>query len=102
VAHVLTVLTGVAFGALLNRPIIDRLTWVLLVAVAILLAAAAVPVFPPVRLLLTLIADEPLDPGASARAHRRADGGDLRRARRGRAADRPRQDLILREGATRR
>lgn len=66
-AHLLTALAGVAFGALLSRPVLDRLAWVVLAAVAICLAEVVVPGFPPLRQLLNLFAEEPLDPGAVAR-----------------------------------
>jgi hypothetical protein len=57
VAHGITLAAGVAFGALLSRPVVTRLSHVVLGATALLLLELAVPV-PPLRPLLTLFGAE--------------------------------------------
>jgi hypothetical protein len=54
VAQLLSALAGVAFGALLTRPVTNRLGLVVVVGVAACLAELAIPGAPPVRRLLTM------------------------------------------------
>lgn len=63
VAHLLCALAGTAAAAMLIRPMLDRLAWVVLLSVGLLLAETLVPGCPPVRSFLLLFAHEPLDPG---------------------------------------
>ena len=60
VAHLLTAVAGVGFGALLSRPVLRHTAWAVLLGVAIFLAEVAIPDVPPARQLLTLFgADHP-------------------------------------------
>jgi hypothetical protein len=53
-AHLLTVLAGVAVGALCSRPIVTRTAWAVIAGFALCLADALVPGLPPGRRLLEL------------------------------------------------
>jgi hypothetical protein len=57
VAHAITIAAGVAFGAVLSRPVVSRLSVVVLGATGLLLLELALPV-PPLRPLLTLFGDD--------------------------------------------
>jgi hypothetical protein len=58
-AHLITLVAGVAIGAVLSRPVVTRLSRVVLGATAALLVELALPV-PPLRPMLTLFdADHP-------------------------------------------
>lgn len=57
VAHVLTTTAGVAFGAILSRPVLDRLSWVVLGATVLVLLELATPV-PPLRPILVLFGQD--------------------------------------------
>lgn len=59
VAHLLDALAGVAFGALLSRPVLDRLGWAMAAGVAVCLVEFLVPAAPPARQLLTLLGGDP-------------------------------------------
>jgi uncharacterized membrane protein len=63
VAHLLCPLAGVAAAAPLIRPVLDRLAWVVFLSVGVILAETTIPGCPPVRSLLVLFAQEPLDAG---------------------------------------
>lgn len=54
VAQLLTVSTGVAFGALLSRPVVTKKAWAVLVGFGICLATVVIPYGPPARQLLVL------------------------------------------------
>jgi len=66
VAQLLTVLTGVAFGALLSRPVVLKKAWAVLLGFGVCLATVVIPYGPPTRQLLVLF-DQPgefaLSPG---------------------------------------
>ena len=57
VAHLLTTIAGVAFGAVLSRPVLDRLSWVVLGATVVVLVELAAPV-PPLRPILVLFGQD--------------------------------------------
>jgi hypothetical protein len=57
VAHAVTIAAGVAFGALLSRPVVGRLSHVVLGGTALLLLEMALPV-PPLRAMLGLFGDD--------------------------------------------
>ena len=57
VAHAVTISAGVAFGALLSRPAVNRLAYVVLGGTALLLLELALPV-PPLRQMLGLFGDD--------------------------------------------
>jgi hypothetical protein len=57
VAHAITITSGVAFGAVLSRPVVGRLSWVVLGGTGLLLLQLALPV-PPLRPVLTLFGDD--------------------------------------------
>jgi hypothetical protein len=59
-AHLIAAAAGVAVGAWLIRPVLDRRAWIVLGALVVTLTELIVPHFPPVRQLLTLLeADRP-------------------------------------------
>jgi hypothetical protein len=55
VAHLLTGLGGVAFGALLARPVLARRAWSVLAGVLVVVAEVVVPHAPPARQILELL-----------------------------------------------
>jgi hypothetical protein len=57
VAHAVTIAAGVAFGAMLSRPVVGRLSRVVLGGTALLLLELALPV-PPLRSMLALLGDD--------------------------------------------
>lgn len=57
VAHALATTAGVAFGAVLSRPVVDRLSWIVLAATAVTLLELATPV-PPLRPILVLFGQD--------------------------------------------
>jgi hypothetical protein len=57
VAHAVTIAAGVAFGAVLSRPVVSRRSVVVLGATGLLLLELALPV-PPLRPLLSLFGDD--------------------------------------------
>jgi hypothetical protein len=60
VAHLVTALTGVGFGALLSRQVLRHTAWAVLFGVGICVAELAIPDCPPARQLLTALgADHP-------------------------------------------
>jgi hypothetical protein len=61
VAHLLTGLAGVAFGALLARPVLTRRAWAVLAGVLVVVAEVVVPHAPPARQILELLDRD--DPG---------------------------------------
>ena len=56
-AHAVTIAAGVAFGAVLSRPVVSRLAHVVLGGTALLLLELALPV-PPLRPMLGLLGDD--------------------------------------------
>jgi hypothetical protein len=57
VAHLVTALAGVGFGALISPPVVRRPAWSGLLGVLVVLVELAVPYAPPARQLLTLFGD---------------------------------------------
>ena len=55
IAHGVTVLFGVAIGALCSRPIVERTAWAVLVGAVVGLADIVIPNGPPIRQLLVLL-----------------------------------------------
>ena len=53
-AQLLTVLTGVGFGALLSRPVVTKRAWAVLLGFGVCFATIVVPYGPPARQLLAL------------------------------------------------
>jgi hypothetical protein len=64
VDYTMTALAGVAFGALISRPILTKISWTALLGVAICLAQLLVRQAPPVNAMIDLYADD--TPGAGA------------------------------------
>jgi hypothetical protein len=60
--HLLLALAGVAFGAPLTRPVVDRLAWVVMAGVGVTLVELLVPGAPPLRRLLALLNAQSVDP----------------------------------------
>jgi hypothetical protein len=66
VEHMLLAVAGVAFGAPLSRPVVDRVAWVVLGGVGVTLAELLVPGSPPLRRLLAAIPADTARPAAVA------------------------------------
>ena len=64
VDYTMTALAGVAFGALISRPIMTKISWTALLGVGICLAQLLVRQAPPVNAMIDLYADS--TPGTSA------------------------------------
>ncbi len=56
-AHLVTILAGVAVGALCSRPVVTRTAWAVLAGFAVCLVDVVVPGFPPGRQLLELFGE---------------------------------------------
>jgi hypothetical protein len=62
--HAMTALAGVAFGALISRPVLPKMAWTVMLGVGITLAELLIPYLPPVNAMLKLYsADHPRPTG---------------------------------------
>lgn len=66
VQHVVLALAGVAFGAPLSRPVVDRVAWGLVGGVGVTLAELLVPGSLPLRRMLSLLPTDSVHPAAVA------------------------------------
>ncbi|MBP2322081.1 hypothetical protein JOF56_002466 [Kibdelosporangium banguiense] len=63
VDYVMTALAGVAFGTLISRPVLTKISWTALVGVGICLAQLLIRQAPPVNAMIDLYADRSPSPG---------------------------------------